>query len=204
MSKPFSSFMGLIILSLTFTACNSYKESLKILPSELSIANECINTNKSFEIDCYDLISYKNSFAQIRLGINAQKNGNNEEAFQRYMFAKSKGNFYANALLADMYNKGLFVKQNSEIVVDLLEDVKKVDPIAAYKLSFLYISKQKNEKAIELLEFAALNNLKEAQNELKKIYSQGTITKIDLEKSNYWEKEYLNNPQDFQTKIYGF
>lgn len=204
MSKSFGSFLSTIILCLTFTACNSYKESLKILPTELSIANECINSNKSFEIDCYDLISYKNTFAQIRLGINAQKNGKNEEAFQRYMFAKNKGNFYANALLADMYNKGLFVKQNSEIVIDLLEDVKKVDPIAAYKLSFLYISKQKNQSALELLEFAALNNLKEAQKELEEIYSKGTITAVNLEKSSHWQKEYLNNPQDFQTKIYGF
>jgi hypothetical protein len=34
-------------------------------------------------MDCYDLISYKNSFAQLRLGLNAQLRGNFEEAIQR-------------------------------------------------------------------------------------------------------------------------
>lgn len=204
MKKSVTSLLATtFITTLLFTGCSSHKEALKVLPNELSIADECRNTNKSFEYDCYDLISYKNTFAQIRLGIKAQKEGNNEEAYNRYMLAKSKGNFYANALLADMFNKGLFVKQNKDTVIDLLEDVDQVDPMAAYKLAFLYIADKDYKDAIKLLEFAATNDLKDAQNELSKIYSEGKITPTNLERSKFWSEQYQDKTKDYINKIYG-
>ena len=80
MKKSFTSLLATTVLTTAiFTGCTNHKEALKVLPSELAIADDCINTNKSFERDCYDLIAYKNSFAQIRLGIQAQKKGNYNE-----------------------------------------------------------------------------------------------------------------------------
>lgn len=203
MKKALSSILATTIVATTlFTGCTAHKEALKVLPTELAIADDCRNINKSFERDCYDLIAYKNSFAQIRLGIMAQKNSKYEEAFQRFSLAKNKGNFYANALLADMYNKGLGVPQNKDMVLDLLEDVEDYDPIAAYKLSFVYKDKQDYEDAIKLLEFSAQNNVKEAQYELYKIYSDGQMTKMDLEKSKLWYEKYQDKSNGFINKIY--
>ena len=118
-----SSFITATLCIFLLSACSDYDEALKILPNELSIADGCKNPNKKFEMDCYDLISYKNSFAQLRLGLNAQLNGKYEEAFQRYLVAKQRGNFYVNSLLAELYNNGLGVTKNEETVIALLEVV---------------------------------------------------------------------------------
>ena len=186
-----------------FTACSNYDEALKVLPNELAIADECKNTNKKFEINCYDLISYKNSFAQLRLGLNAQLNGNYEEAFQRYSLTKEKGNFYGNSLLAELYNNGFGVERNEETVIKLLEETKNVDPIAAYKLAFYYLSKEKNKDAIKLFTFAGENNVKEAQYELSRIYSNADITETSFEKSVFWSDLYEDKSTNFIKKIYG-
>lgn len=203
MTKSISSiFAAASLATFLLAGCTSHKEALKVLPSELSIADDCKNNNKQFEMDCYDLISYKNTFAQLRLGINAQTKGNNQEAFHRYTLAQQKGNFYANALLADLYNKSDSSK-DKEKVIPLLKDVDDVDPIAAYKLSYYYMNKKDYSEAISLLTFAATNNVKNAQNDLYKIYSEGKITKMDTEKSKYWFEQYEDKTNSFIRKIYG-
>jgi len=204
MLKFVTSSFSLITLSVfLLSGCSNHKDAMKVLPNELSIADDCRNTNKKFEMDCYDLISYKNSFAQLRLGLNAKNRGNYSEALQRYNIAKQKGNFYSNFLLSELYRNGLGVAKNEETAIDLLEDVKEVDPIAAYKLAFHYIAKNKNEDAIELLTYSAINNVKVAQYELAKIYSNGSIVEADSEKSLYWNEQYEDKSNNFVNKIYG-
>lgn len=198
-----SSFTAITLSIFLLSACADHSEAIKVLPNELSIADDCKNINKKFEMDCYDLISYKNSFAQLRLGLNAQLIGNYEEAFQRYLVAKQKGNFYVNSLIAELYNNGLGVERNEETVVKLLEEVKDVDPIAAYKLAFHYLAKENNKEAIKLLTYAAQNNVKAAQYELSRFYSNPTITETDLAKSLYWNDQYEDQSGDFINKIYG-
>ena len=154
-------------------------------------------------MDCYDLISYKNSFAQLRLGLNAQLKENYPEALQRYTIAKQKGNFYANSLLAELYNNGFGVPKDEDKVIDLLKEVRDVDPIAAYKLSFYYLSKEDYDEVIELLTYAAQNGVKNAQYQLGVIYSNGEYVKPDLEKANYWNYQFENDPVNFINKIYG-
>ncbi len=101
MSKIIKLLLPIFALFL-LNACSSHDKALEVLPNELQDANQCINKVKSFEMDCYDLISYKNSIAQLRLGLNAQYQGNFEEALARFELAKKLGNFYANALISDM------------------------------------------------------------------------------------------------------
>ncbi len=198
-----SSFCALGLSLFLFSGCSSHDEAMKTLPNELAIADGCRNSNKQFEMDCYDLISYKNSFAQIRLGLAAQLKGNYPEAISRYNMAKQKGNFYVNSLFADLYNNGYGVEKNEDKVVDLLKDVQEVDPIAAYKLAFYYLAKEDNKKAIKLLTFAAENDVKKAQYELGIIYANGEITDSDLEKSTYWKEKFEDNSANFINKIYG-
>lgn len=104
------------LTSILFTGCaNKHEEAMKVLPNELAIADNCKNTNKQFEIDCYDLISTKNSFCTNKTWFTCtNKKDNYEEAFQRYSLAQTKGNFYANALLTNEYNKGLGTQRSQE------------------------------------------------------------------------------------------
>lgn len=198
-----SPFIKISLLAVLLSACTNHKEAVKVLPNELGIADDCRNTNRQFEMDCYDLISYKNSFAQLRLGLNAQLKENYPEALQRYTIAKQKGNFYANSLLAELYNNGFGVPKDEDKVIDLLKEVRDVDPIAAYKLSFYYLSKEDYDKVIELLTYAAQNGVKNAQYQLGVIYSNGEYVKPDLEKANYWNYQFENDPVNFINKIYG-
>lgn len=194
-----ASFLAAIL----FTGCNQYEKAQKILPNEITHANQCINTNKEFETDCYDLISYKSTIALLRVGIFDYGKGNYKEAYMKFNLAKQRGNFYANALLADLYFKGRGVKQNQNKGLELLKDVKSVDPIAAYKLAFYYTNKKDYKEAIELLEFAANNGVKKAQHELAKIYREGKITKVDMKKSKAFYEAYEKNQNGFMNKIYG-
>ena len=198
-----SSFTAITLSIFLLTGCVDHSDALKVLPNELAIADQCKNTNAKYEMDCYDLISYKNSFAQLRLGLNAQLSGNYNEALQRYLYAKEKGNFYVKSLLAELYNNGFGVEKNEETVIKLLEEVKDVDPIAAYKLSYNYLAKQDYKKAVKLLTYAAENNVKPAQSELSKIYSNSEIIDTDLEKSIYWNDLYQDKSDSFMKRIYG-
>ena len=191
------------ISSLLFIGCSNYEAALKTIPNEIAQANECISTNKEFEEDCYDLISYKNSIAMLRSGVIAYARGNYEEAFQKYSLAQKKGNFYANSLLADLYNKGNGVPKNQKKALELLKDVDDVDGIAAYKLSFYYINKKDYKKALELLTFAANKNVKKAQYELSKIYRDGTLAKDDPAKAKSWYEKYENKSNSLIRRIYG-
>lgn len=189
--------------SLLFVGCSNHEAALKTIPNEIAQANECKSTNKEFESDCYDLISYKNSIAMLRSGVIAYSKGNYPEAFQKYSIAQKKGNFYANSLLADLYNKGNGVPKNQEKALELLKDVDNVDGIAAYKLSFYYINKKDYDEAIELLTFAGNNNVKKAQYELSKIYRDGIITKDNPEKAKLWYEKYEDKNNSLIRKIYG-
>jgi len=189
--------------SLLFIGCNNYEAALKTIPNEIAQANECKSTNKEFEADCYDLISYKNSIAMLRSGVIAYSKGNYKEAFQKYSLAQKKGNFYANSLLADLYNKGNAIPKNQEKALELLKDVDNVDGIAAYKLSFYYINKKDYDEAIELLTFAANNNVKKAQYELSKIYRDGKITNDNPEMAKFWYEKYEDKSNSLLRKIYG-
>ena len=191
------------ISSLLFIGCSNHEAALKTMPNEITQANECKSTNKEFEADCYDLISYKNSIAMLRSGVNAYSKGNYKEAFHRYTVAQEKGNFYANSLLADLYNKGNGVAKNQEKALELLKDVDNVDGIAAYKLSFYYLNKKDYDEVIELLTFAANKNVKKAQYELSKIYRDGTITKDNPQKAKFWYEKYEDKSNSLLRKIYG-
>lgn len=191
------------IVAVLLIGCTGYESSMKTLPNDLAIADQCRNSNMQFEMDCYDLISYKNSFAQLRLGLYAQYKGNFQEALQRYNVAKEKGNFYANSLIADLYNNGFGVNKDEDKMIDLLEDVKNVDPVAAFKLSFYYLSKDKVKDALELLTYAAENGVKDAQNQLAILYSNGQYIEPDLEKSSYWNTQHEEGTENFINKIYG-
>jgi len=200
----FTKLVLLVGISLSFLACSGYQQAMKVLPSELTQLNvECKRDNINFEMDCYDLLSSKNSFAQLRLGIHAQSLGKVEEAFERYTKAQKAGNFYANALLSDLYANGIGVEFNEKKAISLLQDAEEVDPIAAYKLSFYYLSHNNSQKAIELLIFAATNGLKDAQKELVLIYSNNQYIDENKEQAMYWDSAYQNGEQDFARRIYG-
>lgn len=204
MSKLSSKFfVATSLTAVLFTGCGQYEKAQKILPNEIVQADQCKNTNKEFEVDCYDLISYKNSIALLRVAIVDYGKGNYKDALMKLEIVKQNGNFYANALLADMYFKGRGVKQNQEKGLELLKDVDSVDPIAAYKLAFYYLNKKDHREAIELLTFAADNSVKEAQKELSKIYREGKITKTNMEKSKKYYEAYEKNQNSFINKIYG-
>lgn len=204
MHKIISSSFALVTLCLfAVSGCSNKSEFTKSSANELSIADDCRNTNKHFEMDCYDLISYKNSFAQLRLGLNAQLRGNFDEALQRLNISKQKGNFYANAPLADIYKSGFGVPINDDLAIKLLEETKEIDPIAAYKLYFYYIDKNKIEDAFELLNFAASNDVKAAQQEFSRVYRSGEYIERDTDKSDYWNEQYQDKTNSFTNKIYG-
>lgn len=204
MLKIISSSFALITLSLfTITGCSNKNDFLKTSSTELMIADDCRNTNKNYEMDCYDLISYKNSYAQLRLGLNAQLKGNFNEAIERLTNAKEKGNIYANAPLAEIYKNGFGVTANPKLATKLLDEVKKIDPLAAYTLSIYDLDKGETDDAIELLNYAARNNVKAAQLKLSELYRGGEYIKRDLEMAELWRVEYEENETSFANKIYG-
>lgn len=197
-------FSSFLLIASFFMACAGHKQAMQKLPSELEQLNiDCKRDSLSFELDCYDFIANKNSFAMLRLGIDAQNKGKVDEALERYTKAKNAGNFYANALLSSLYGNGIGVEFDERKSINLLKDVEEVDPIAAYRLSFYYFSNNNPNKAIELLVFAALEGVKDAQKDLVLIFSNGQYVDIDEEKSMYYDSLYQNGEEDFTKKIYG-
>lgn len=204
MSKTIFSSLAILTISMyLFTGCSNKSDFVKTSQNELSIADECRNKNKSFEMDCYDLISYKNSFALLRLALNDRQKGNVTEAIKKLELAKQKGNFYVNAPLAEIYKSGYGVQKDDDKSIDLLEDVEDVDPIAAYKLYFYYIDKNKFKAAVKLLTYAATNNVKPAQKELADLYLNGEFIDRDEAKADYWLEQYRDGTPSFTNKIYG-
>lgn len=208
MLKSTTKLLGVITLSgFLFTGCsNKYEESIKVLPNEIAQANECKNINKEFELDCYELIAYKNSVALIRLGIIDDAKGDYTNALKKYEIAQKRGNYYANSLLADLYDKGKGVKQNKELAIELLEETQEVDAIAAYKLAYLEINKKErdNEEIVELLTFSAKNNLKQAQKLLADAYKDGNYgLKKDDKKAQEWQEKYQDKKNNLIKNIYG-
>lgn len=192
-----------LVVALSFCGCSSHGDAVKNLPLELPSVDECLNENRAIENDCYQLISKRNSFAQLRIGIDFDRKKDYKEAYKRYIKAQEMGNFYANALLSNLYEKGLGVPKDEEKALSLLKDVDDVDPMAAFMLSKYYIQKKDYDEAIELLEFAANGNVKQAQKILAKVYIDGVFTKADLQKSEFWQKMYNQKKTNFKKKIYG-
>ena len=177
---------------------------MEVLPNELEQLNQdCKRDSLAFELDCYDFIATKNSFAMLRLGIDAQDKGRPAEAFERYTKAQKAGNFYANALLSTLYGNGLGVEFDEKKSINLLKDVEDVDPIAAYRLSYYYFSNGNPQKAIELLEYAATNEVKDAQKDLVLVYTNGQYIEPNDEKALFYDNLYQDGKEDFTKKIYG-
>ncbi|MGM0520348.1 MAG: tetratricopeptide repeat protein [Campylobacterota bacterium] len=193
----------IIAIAFLFTACNNYKQAMKVMPNQIKQANQCISKDEDYESNCYDLISYKNSVALIRLGIKSYSQGEYEKAFRLYTQAKQNENFYANALLSELYLKGRGVKKNQKKALQLLQETKNVDPIASYKLSYYHIKKKNYKTAIKLLEFAAKNSVKPAQLKLSEIYANGVYAQANMEKSIFWMQKYESDNKGFMYKIYG-
>ncbi len=204
MRKTILSSLTIVTMSMyLLTGCSNKGDFAKTSQNELSIADECRNKNKNFEMDCYDLISYKNSFALLRLALKDRQNGNVTEAIRKLELAQKKGNFYANAPLAEIYKSGYGIERNDDKAIDLLEDVEDSDPIAAYKLYFYYMDKNKFKAALKLLTYAATNNVKPAQKELADLYYNGESVEKDETKSDYWLEQYRDGTPSFTNKIYG-
>ena len=195
----------ILLIAIFFTSCaKDYTATKKVLPTLITNANECRNdSNKDFETDCYELIAYKNSVALLRLAVFNYKKGNYEKAKTQLAYVYKDENFYANSVMSDVLKVEAKTPKQKEQVLKLLEDVKHVDPIAAYKLYFYYKSISNEKEALKLLNFAANNNVKEAQFELSKNYADGYLVKADLTLSMYWLKEAQNSPKDKVYEIYG-
>ena len=101
--------------------------------------------------------------------------------------AQKAGNFYANALLSTLYGNGLGVEFDEKKSINLLKDVEDVDPIAAYRLSYYYFSNGNPQKAIELLEYAATNEVKDAQKDLVLVYTNGQYIEPNDEKALFYD-----------------
>lgn len=197
-------FSSIFVILTLFTACASHEKAMKILPNELEqISTDCKRDSLNFELDCYDFIATKNSFAMLRLGIDAQNKGRPTEAFERYTKAQKAGNFYANALLSVLYGNGLGVEFDEKKSINLLKDVEDVDPIAAYRLSYYYFSNENPQKAIELLEFAALSGVKDAQKDLVLVFTNGQYLEPNEDRALYYDSMYQNGEEDLAKKIYG-
>jgi TPR repeat protein len=201
--KSLNYFVLTILSTFVLIGCANNEAMIKMLPNEIAQANQCKNSDKEFQRDCYELISYKNTIAMLRFGISSQTKGDYKDAFQKYSIAQNKGNFYANSLLADLYNKGNGVAKNQKKALALLQEVDDADPIAAYKLSFYYVNKKDYDEVMNLLIFAATNHVKKAQYELSKIYRDGLYSKDDPKKAKYWYEQYENKENDLIAKIYG-
>ena len=197
-------FSSIFIVLSIFTACAGHKKAMEVLPNELEQLNQdCKRDSLAFELDCYDFIATKNSFAMLRLGIDAQNKGRPAEAFERYTKAQKAGNFYANALLSTLYGNGLGVEFDEKNSINLLKAVEDVDPIAAYRLSYYYFSNGNPQKAIELLEYAATNEVKDAQKDLVLVYTNGQYIEPNDEKALFYDNLYQDGKEDFTKKIYG-
>lgn len=195
-------FCSIFIISFIFISCSMYKSDSS-LQSELDIANSCKNKSIKLEMSCYDLVAYKTSFANIRLGIYELKIGESKSAKKRFELAKESGNFYANALLANLYENAIATKEDRVLAIKLLQEVEYKDPIAAYKISFYYFSNDNIKKGIKLLEFAANSGVKEAQKELVLIYTNNQYIKEDSQKAMFYDNLYQDKKEDFSVKIYG-
>lgn len=198
----FSRFLLFLLVSTIFTACTSHFKDEKTLQTELDIANSCINKKIKLEMDCYDLLAYKSSFANLRLGVYELKKGNSKVAHDRLEMAQKAGNFYANLVISSMYENGIYYDLNEEIAIKLLKDVEKLDPLAAYKISFYYLSNDNVEKAIKLLEFSAKAGVKDAQKELVMLYTNSQYVEANPDMAILYDTLYQDKKDDFSKKIY--
>lgn len=190
------------LISISFIGCSSHSKAQKVLPKELIPANECKNANISLEYDCYGLMSSRNTFALLRLGIAAEEKSDYKLAYKLYVQAKEKGNYYANALMARLLLRGLGVPRNTDLAIDLLEDVEDIDPMAAYVLASYYKKIQKYKKMIKYYEIAGKKGLKKAQLALSRLYSDGRYIELNDEKGMFWASAYKNNSNDVEKRIY--
>lgn len=186
---------------ISFSSSNNYEELLKE-------ANVCQDLQKDNEkLACYRKIENINSFAQIRLGTYYLLEKDLDRAVKYLNQAKENGNLYANFPIANLYYLGEGVKKDINKSFDLLNESSSVDPVAAFRLSRFYtqgINTQVDiEKGLELLEFAAQKDVRDAQEFLSHIYKQGLfdIAK-DQVKFEYWQNRAIKNINDKNLNIY--
>lgn len=205
-----------IMIAFLFTAC-SFK-----MPSFLSFdlfnstdytalleeANKCQELeNEATKLDCYKKIENTNSFAQIRLGTNAADKKDYKTALKYLNQAKENKNIYANLPLSFLYYKGEGIEKDLNKSFELLEKSSDIDPTSAYQLSRFYIqginTKVDYEKGVQLLQFAGLKDVIEAQEMLVNIYKNGLFKQPrDQVKVEFWQKKMKENKEDKNRKIY--
>ena len=56
---------------------------------------------------------------------------------------------------------------------------------------------------MELLNYAAINDVKAAQLELSKLYLNGEFIERNTDKASYWQEQYEDTSANFANKIYG-
>lgn len=66
-----------------------------------------------------------------------------------------------------------------------------------------YFSNGNPQKAIELLEYAATNEVKDAQKDLVLVYTNGQYIEPNDEKALFYDNLYQDGKEDFTKKIYG-
>jgi len=210
-----NSLLTLFIIFL-FSACSlKIPDFLTFGPNidyeaEKAEANLCQNldldTNK---LACYEKIQDVNSFAMIRLGNYYIEKEDFKQGLKFLNSAYDKGNSYANLPLALVYYKGKGVRKDISKSFDYLEEASQIDPLAAFQLSRFYLhginTKIDYEKGLELLNFAATHEIKDAQNLLADIYKQGLFNQPkDQLKFEFWQEKAKNNKEDNNSKIYMF
>lgn len=183
----------------------SFKEDYSKILTEANVCQVLESDND--KLSCYKKIETKNSFAQIRLGTYYADKKDYSSALKYLNQAKNNKNIYANLPLAFLYYKGEGVSKDISKSFELLEDSSSIDPIAAYQLSRFYLqginTKINNTKGIELLEYAASQNVIAAQEMLINVYKNGLFEQPkDQKKVDLWMKKMDETQEDLNHKIY--
>ncbi len=197
-----------------FSACSlkmpsffDFEDKDKIYLEEANVCQKIEEENK--KLKCYENISNKNSYAQLRLGTYYAAKKDNKKALAFLNQAKENKNYYSNLALAFLYYKGDGVEKDVNKSFELLEESSHIDPIAAYQLSRFYLqginTKVNYKKGIELLEFAASKDVLDAQRILGNIYKLGLFEQAkDQKKVDTLEQKIKQNNEDLNLKIYQF
>lgn len=197
-------YRTLIIFIFLFSAC-SFKNPIK--KDDLEEANSCkLNRSMEKKLLCYKSIVDNNSYAQLRLGTYYADKNDYNKAIELLEKSYNSDNIHANTALAYLYYNGFGIKKDIKKAEALLEEVSDRDANAAYRLANIYLNnkeKEKNTKAIELLEFAASKSMKFSIVKLSEIYSNGLYRiQKDYKKAKFWNEKLKSIKKDTTFDIY--